>query len=71
MVEHHGINNNIADLSFSYHDKVDPSEDARYFLSVQKGSPDGRKNCKKVREICTRQLFTLPWIIYHFECLVP
>lgn len=47
MAEHHGINNKIADLSFPYHDKVAPSEDAPYFLSVQKGSPDGRKNCKK------------------------
>lgn len=47
VVEHPGSNNKIADLSFSYHDKVGPSEDARHFLSVKKGSPDGRKNCKK------------------------
>ena len=46
----------ISDTSFSYHDKVYPSElYACYFLSVQKRSLDTRKkNCKKVREICTQ-----------------
>lgn len=29
------------------------------------------KKCKEVREICTQQLFTSAWIIYHFQSLCP
>lgn len=66
------LNNKISAISFFYHDKVDPSDlYACYVLSVQMRSLDGRKNCKKVRDMYPQQQFTLSWLIYHFECLVP
>lgn len=37
----------------------------------KRGLVTAEKSGNKVREIGTQQLFTLSWIIYHFECLVP
>lgn len=37
----------------------------------KRGLLTAEKGARKMREIGTQQLFTLSWIINHFECLVP